>query len=170
MLKKWVKTFRCFIWKPKITLFYLLSFVAIRCTSRYHLLSFVITHCTTRPHLCATRLSFYKRSLWVKELKYLLKQFPLRKTDVLQKLRFTNFKKFVSRSVFDKLQFTQISLNVKTSGCNLKNQTSGKKPLRLFSICFALEIFHLNRTMKASGFKPLRPKLLENYSGDTKFS
>ena len=135
-IKKWVKTFRYFIWKPKITLFYLLSFVAIRCTSRYHLLSFVITHCTTRPHLCATRLSFYKRSLWVKELKYLLKQFPLRKIDVLQKLRFTNFKKFVSRSVFDELQFTQISLNVKTSGCNLKIRGLGKNRWGFFLFMF----------------------------------
>ena len=50
-IKKWVKTFRCFIWKPKITLFYLLSFVAICCTIRCHLLPFVVTHCTTSRHL-----------------------------------------------------------------------------------------------------------------------
>ena len=37
--------------EPKITLFYLLSFVFIRCTTRCYLLSFVITRCITRCHL-----------------------------------------------------------------------------------------------------------------------
>ena len=36
------------------------------------------------------------------------------------KLRFSGFKKFVTSSVFGELQLTQISLNFKTSCCNLK--------------------------------------------------
>ena len=36
------------------------------------------------------------------------------------KLRFSGFKKFVTSSVFAELQLTQISLNFKTSCCNLK--------------------------------------------------
>ena len=36
--------------EPKITLFYLLSFALIRCTTRCYLLSFVITRCITRCH------------------------------------------------------------------------------------------------------------------------
>ena len=40
--------------------------------------------------------------------------------EMLSKLRFCGFKKFVTRSVFGELQLTQISLNFKTSCCNLK--------------------------------------------------
>ena len=43
----------------------------------------------------------------------------IEKTDVL-KVRFTNFKKFATRSVFGELQLTQILLNFKTSCCNVK--------------------------------------------------
>ena len=43
----------------------------------------------------------------------------MRKTDVL-KLRFSKLKKSVTSSVFGELQLTQISLNFKTSCCNLK--------------------------------------------------
>ena len=40
--------------------------------------------------------------------------------ETFSKLRFYGFKKFVSRSVFGELQLKQISLNFKTSCCNLK--------------------------------------------------
>ena len=52
------------------------------------------------------------------------------------KLRFSKFKKFVSRSVFGELQLTQISLNYKTPCCNLKigsgNQTVCGVSINLF--------------------------------------
>ena len=40
--------------------------------------------------------------------------------ETFSKLRFSGFKKFVTRSVFGELRLTQISLNFKTSCCNLK--------------------------------------------------
>ena len=40
--------------------------------------------------------------------------------ETFSKLRFSGFKKFVTRSVFEELQLTQISLNFKTFCCNLK--------------------------------------------------
>ena len=43
------------------------------------------------------------------------------------KLRFSGFKKFVTRSVFEELQLTQISLNFKTSYCDLKIRGLGPK-------------------------------------------
>ena len=43
------------------------------------------------------------------------------------KLWLSKFKKLTSRSVFGKLQVTQISLNFKTSGCNLKSKAHGAK-------------------------------------------
>ena len=43
------------------------------------------------------------------------------------KLRFSKFKKFVSKSMFGELQHTQISLNFKTSLCNLKIRGLGAK-------------------------------------------
>ena len=43
--------------EPKITLFYLLSFVFVRCTTRCHSL-FVVTRCPTRCHSLYHSLSF----------------------------------------------------------------------------------------------------------------
>ena len=43
------------------------------------------------------------------------------------KLRVSGFKNFVTRSVFEELQLTQISLNFKTSSCNLKIRSPGEK-------------------------------------------
>ena len=40
--------------------------------------------------------------------------------ETFSKLRFSGFKKFVTRSVFGELQLMQISLNLKTFCCNLK--------------------------------------------------
>ena len=42
-------------------------------------------------------------------------------------LQFSGFKTFVTRSVFGELQLTQISLNFKTSRCNLKIRGLGAK-------------------------------------------
>ena len=55
-----------------------------------------------------------------------------------QKLRFSKFKKFVSRSVFGELQHEQISLNFQTSCCNFKNQRSGSKTVCGFTIILYL--------------------------------
>ena len=46
---------------------------------------------------------------------------------MFSKLRFSEFKKFVTRSVFRELQLTQISLNFKTNCCNLKIRDLGTK-------------------------------------------
>ena len=47
--------------------------------------------------------------------------------ETFSKLRFSGFKKFVTRSVFEELQLTQISLNFKTSYCDLKIRGLGPK-------------------------------------------
>ena len=51
------------------------------------------------------------------------------------KLRFSGFKKFVTMSVFGELQLTQISLNFKTSCCNLKIKCMGA------NLCVAFLLF-----------------------------
>ena len=57
----------------------------------------------------------------------------LRKTDVLK------FKKFMTRSVFGELQLTQISLNFKSSCCNLKIRGLGAKLCVTFPIIIILK-------------------------------
>ena len=47
--------------------------------------------------------------------------------ETFSKRRFSEFKKFVTKSVFEELQHTQISLNFKTSYCNLKIRDLGVK-------------------------------------------
>ena len=53
-------------------------------------------------------------------------------TEAFSKLQFSGFKKFVTRSDFGELQLTQISLNFKTSWCNLKIRGLGAKPYVAF--------------------------------------
>ena len=55
--------------------------------------------------------------------------------DTFSKLRFSGFKKFVTRSVFGELQLTQISLNFKIFCCNLKFRGFGAK------LCVAFLLF-----------------------------
>ena len=55
--------------------------------------------------------------------------------ETFSKLRFSGFKKFVTRSVFEELQLTQISLNFKTSYCDLKIRGLGAK------LCVAFLLF-----------------------------
>ena len=52
--------------------------------------------------------------------------------ETFSKLRFSGFKKFVTRSVFGELQLTQISLNFEASCCNLKVRVLGTKYVWLF--------------------------------------
>ena len=47
--------------------------------------------------------------------------------ETFSKLRLSVFKKFVTRSVCGELQLTHISLNFKTSCCNLKIRDLGAK-------------------------------------------
>ena len=54
------------------------------------------------------------------------------------KLRFSKFKKLVTRSVFGGLQLTQISLKFKTYG-NLKIRDQGAKTVYIFSINLILK-------------------------------
>ena len=61
------------------------------------------------------------------------------------KLRFSKFKKFISKSVFGEPQLTQVSLNFKTSCCNLQIIGLRKNNVRLFSICFVSKIFHFKQ-------------------------
>ena len=58
---------------------------------------------------------------------------------MFSKLRFSGFKKFVTRSVFEELQLTQISLNFQTSCCNLKIRSLGAK------LCVACLFFNFER-------------------------
>ena len=67
-------------------------------------------------------------------VKYLLKSYYLEKL-TFSKPRFSTFKKLVTRSVFGELQLTQISLNFKTSCCNLKIRGPGAK------LCVAFLLF-----------------------------
>ena len=53
-----------------------------------------------------------------RNVKYLLQN----TIETFSRLRFSGFKKLVTRSVFGELQLTQISLNFKTSYCNFKNR------------------------------------------------
>ena len=55
--------------------------------------------------------------------------------ETLSKLRFCRFKKRVTRSVFVELQLTQISLNFKTSCCNLGANFLGAKLLGSKTVC-----------------------------------
>ena len=55
--------------------------------------------------------------------------------ETFSKLLFCGFKKFVTMSVFGELQLTQISLNFKTSCCNLKIRGMGAK------LCVAFLLF-----------------------------
>ena len=48
-------------------------------------------------------------------------------TETFSKLRFSGWKKFVTRSDFGELQLTQISLNFETSCCSLKIRDLGAK-------------------------------------------
>ena len=57
------------------------------------------------------------------------------------KLRISRFKKFVTRSVFGKLQFTQISWNFKVSCCILKSDVCKQN-------CVAFLLLHLRLTQK----------------------
>ena len=52
--------------------------------------------------------------------------------EAFSKLRFSGFKNVVTRSVFGELQLTQMSLNFKTSCCNLKIRALGAKPCVAF--------------------------------------
>ena len=53
-------------------------------------------------------------------------------TETFSKPWFFGLKKFVTRSVFGKLQVTQRSLNFKTSCCNLKSEVWEQNYMRLF--------------------------------------
>ena len=55
------------------------------------------------------------------------------------KLRFCKSKKFVSTSVFGELQLTQISMNFKTSCCNIKIRGLGAK------VCVSFLFFNFER-------------------------
>ena len=71
------------------------------------------------------------RLLSKRNVKYLLKSYYWEKL-TFSNLRFSKFKKFVTRSVFGELQLTQIPLNFKTSCCNLKFRGLGTKLCAVF--------------------------------------
>ena len=55
--------------------------------------------------------------------------------ETFSKLRFSRFKKFVTRTVFGEIQLTQMSLNFTTSSSNLKIRGLGAK------LCVAFWLF-----------------------------
>ena len=77
----------------------------------------------------------------------------MRKIDIL-KTSILKFKKFVSRSAFGELQFTQISLNFQTSYCNLKIRGLGPK------LCVTFLFFYFERNYDV--LKSKNPRFLLN--------
>ena len=59
--------------------------------------------------------------------------------EVYSKLRFSKFKKFVSRSIFGELQLMQISSNFQISCCNLKIRGLRAKLCVAFLLFFILK-------------------------------
>ena len=81
-----------------------------------------------------------------------------------QNLDFPSFTKFVCRTFFGVLQLMQISLNLKTSCCNLKLEKYEKSCERPFLFMFFFwNIFHFNQN-----FSPLCRKTLLNMTHDRK--
>ena len=74
----------------------------------------------------------------MKRKEYLLWSFFWEKL-TFSNIQFSNFKKFVARSVFGEPQLTQIPLNFKTSCCNLKIKGPGAK------LCVAFYYFNFER-------------------------
>ena len=66
----------------------------------------------------------------------------------LSKLGLSGFKKLVTRSIFGKFQLTQISLNLKTSCCNLKIRGLGAK------VCVDFLLFSFWKEYDALKSKP----------------
>ena len=56
-------------------------------------------------------------------------------SSIYLKVRWSKFKDFITRIIFGELQLTQISLNFKTSCCNLKIRGLGEK------LCMAFLLF-----------------------------
>ena len=76
-------------------------------------------------------------------LYYLLKSYS--------KLRFSNFKKFVTRSVFGELRLTQISFNFQTSCCNVKIRGLGARLCR-FCVIFKMKVIVKFQTQRVHVF------------------
>ena len=83
-------------------------------------------------------------------MKYLFKSYYWEKL-VFSKLWFSKFKKFVSRSVLGELYFAQVSLNFKTSCCDLKIRCLGTK-LCVASLFFNFESINDVLKSKSSYF------------------
>ena len=82
-------------------------------------------------------------------------------TETFSKLRFSGFKKFVTRSVFGELQFTKISLNFKTSCRKLKIRGLGAK------LCVRL-FYYFNFERNYDVLKSKSPCILWNKNIKTK--
>ena len=91
--------------------------------------------------------------------------FLMRKTDVLRTSIF-QFKKFVSRSAFNELQLRLISLNFKTSYCNLTVRGWGKTCV-FFYLCLVFEI--LNRTVSSFSRGMTLFNITHDRTGTSKF-
>ena len=90
---------------------------------------------TRRFELVTCKQVFYlSKVISERNVKYLLKSYYWEKL-TFSNLRFSKFKKFVTKSVFRELQLTQMSLNFTASCWNLKIKGLGAK------VCAALLLF-----------------------------
>ena len=77
--------------------------------------------------------------------------------ETFSKFPFSGFKKFVTRSVFGELQFTQISLNFKSSCCSLKIRVLEAK------LCVAFLFFNFEMNCDVLKSKSLCILLKKNW-------
>ena len=75
-----------------------------------------------------------------KRMSNIYLEVTIEKNRRFQNFHFLSLKKFVTRSVFGELQLTQLSLNLKTSCCNLKTRDLGAK------LRFAFLLFNFKRS------------------------
>ena len=80
-------------------------------------------------------------SLLTKRMSNIYLKVPIK---TFSKPRFSGFKKFVTRSAFEELQLMQISLNIKTSCCNLKIRDLGYMAFLFFIWLFYYVNFERN--------------------------
>ena len=85
------------------------------------------------------RLRKETNSLLIKGMSNIYLKVTIEKNYRFQNFDFVDSKKLITMPVFGELQLTQISLNIKTSCCNLKNQRSESKTMCGFSIILILK-------------------------------
>ena len=96
-------------------------------------------------------------------MRHLLKS-TIKKNWRSQNLRFSKFKKFFSMSFFWELQLTQISLNFKTSCCNLNAKVLGAKlchgsnwPIQYSKLHIVFDMFQTKNSTSSTFSRTINP-------------